>query len=243
MSSLQHYRAFIAVMEAGSVTGAAQAIGRTQPQVSRLIAALERELGFELFAREHRRLVPTQRGGRFFEEARRALNGIDNLGVIAGEIARGSEDVLRILAPTYVGYSFLPAALARLRARLPKQRFAVEIVARNSIGSWIAFHPFDVGVAALPFDHPGIKVDRLATVETVVVLPKGHRLSAKRIISIDDLDGEQFVTLGRNTPLRQRLDQVFHAHGITPNFVVESSSSSSASCTGACAAGVAIGVR
>ena len=228
MSSIQHYRAFVAVMEAGSVTGASRAMGRTQPQVSRLVAALEKELGFELFARERRRLVPTPQGARFYEEARRALDGIDNLGVIAGQIASGRADILRILAPNYVAHSFLPEALARLRMRLPQQRFAVEIVARNSIGSWITFHPFDVGVAALPFEQPGIKVERLARVEAVVVLPKGHRLCGKRMISLDDLAGEPFVTLRPNIPLRQRLDETFQACGFVPNIVVETSSSSSA---------------
>lgn len=228
MSSIQHYRAFVAVMETGSVTNASQAMRRTQPQISRLISALEQELGFELFTRERRRLIPTQQGARFYEEARRALDGIDNLGVIAGQIARRSEDILRILAPTYVAHSFLPAALGRLRARLPQQRFAVEIVARNSIGSWITFHPFDVGVAALPFEQPGIKVEAFAAVEAVVVLPQQHRLAKKRVISIADLNGEPYVTLGRNTPLRQRLDNIFQTCGFTPNIVVETSSSTSA---------------
>jgi DNA-binding transcriptional LysR family regulator len=228
MPSIHHYRAFVAVMEEGSVTAAAHSIGRTQPQVSRLIATLEAELAFELFMRDRRRLFPTARGARFYSEAKRALDGIDNLLVVASEISREGGDVLRILAPTYIAHSFLPAALRELRRRLPGLRFSVEIVARNAIGSWIAFHPFDVGVAALPFDHPGVKVEPFATVSSVVVLPNDHRLCSKRWITGADLAAEPFVALSKNTPLRQRLETIFQAEAIVPRIVVETSSSNSA---------------
>lgn len=228
MASISHYRAFVAVMEAGSVTAAAQSVGRTQPQVSRLLAGLESELGFELFARHRQRLVPTARAVRLYEETKRALEGIDHLEVVARRISRDGAEFLRVFAPTYVAHSFLPEALARLSARLPELRVAVEIVGRNSIGSWVSFHPFDVGVATLPFERPAITVESFAVVETVVVVPLGHRLADKRRVVAEDLDGERFVTLGRNTPMRQRLDEAFAAAGIEPIIVAETSSSNSA---------------
>lgn len=228
MPSVSQYRAFIAVMETGAVTAAAQSVGRTQPQVSRLVAGLEAELGIELFQRHRRRLVPTPKAVRLYEETKRALEGIDNLDDVARQISREHSEVLRVFAPTYVAHSFLPEALARLAAHLPELRVAVEIVGRNSIGSWVSFHPFDIGVTTLPFDRPAITVQPFAQVETVVVLPLDHRLSRKRRVVVGDLDGERLVTLGRNTPMRQRLDGMFARAGIAPNVIVETSSSNSA---------------
>lgn len=228
MASVSHYRSFVAVMETGSVTAAAQTVGRTQPQVSRLLAGLESELGFELFARHRQRLVPTARAIRLYEETKRALEGLDNLEEVARRISRESGDILRVFAPTYVAHSFLPEALARLSARMPELRIAVEIVGRNSIGSWVSFHPFDVGVATLPFERSAITVESFAVVDTIVVAPLGHRLAGKRRIQVEDLDGERFVTLGRNTPMRLRLDEVFAAAGVAPTIVAETSSSNSA---------------
>jgi DNA-binding transcriptional LysR family regulator len=228
MPSIGHYRALVAVMEAGSVTAGALSLGRTQPQVSRLLAGLEQELGFELFARHRQRLLPTARGVRLYEEAKRALAGLDNLEVVSRSISRDGADVLRVFAPTYVAHSFLPEALGRLAKRMPALRISVEIVGRNSIGSWVSFHPFDIGIATLPFDRPSISVERFAAIETVVVVPLGHRLAGKRRILVGDLNGERFVTLGRNTPMRQRLDAVFAAAGVEPTIVAETSSSNSA---------------
>ena len=61
MLPVNHLRAFVAVVEAGTVTAASAAIGRTQPQVSRLVSGLEEAVGFALFVRENRRLLLTQR--------------------------------------------------------------------------------------------------------------------------------------------------------------------------------------
>lgn len=226
--NVQQMRALIAVMEIGTVTGAAAAIGRTQPQVSRLISNLEDEIGFPLFVRERRRLVATQRGARFYDEVKNALDGLDNIKRVAEQIRNDTEGVLRILAPPYVAHTVLPRALAAFRERYPDRRTVVEIVMRNAIGSWIAFHPFDVGIASLPFEIPAFKVKRFASVESVVVLPKGHPLAVRRTIQPADLDGVPFVAMHRNTPMRRRLDGIFEREGITLNIVGETTTSVSA---------------
>src|SRR5882672_4336090 len=94
MPSIQALRAFVAIMEAGTVTAAAERLRRTQPQVSRLIAELEQDIGFSLFFRERRRLIPTLRGSRLYVDVRRALNGLDEIERVAEEIRTDTEAVL-----------------------------------------------------------------------------------------------------------------------------------------------------
>lgn len=228
MLKVQHLRALTAVMETGTVTAAATVLGRTQSQASRLISSLEEELGFSLFERERRRLVPTQRGARFYDEVKRALAGLDNIDRVAAELRLDQEAELRILAPPYTAHTIVPRALSRFCARYPERRYSVEIVVRNTIGSWIAFHPFDVGIASLPFEIPSIKVKRLAAVKTVVVLPKAHPLTARKIIRASDLVGFPFIAMNRNTPLRRRLDEIFDREGTRLNIVGETSTAISA---------------
>ena len=57
--------AFRTVMQTGTVTGAAGVMLRTQPQVSRMISGLERELNLKLFQREGRRLIRRPRHSNF----------------------------------------------------------------------------------------------------------------------------------------------------------------------------------
>src|SRR5262249_58097295 len=71
--------AFRAVMQTGTATGAAGVMLRTQPQVSRMISGLERELDIRLFQREGRRLVPTQEALEFHQLIEPTLNSLDGM--------------------------------------------------------------------------------------------------------------------------------------------------------------------
>ncbi len=228
MPSIAQYRAFVAVVQCGSVTAAAQRLGRTQPQVSRLVASLERELGFDLFARDNRRLAPTERGARFYEETCRALDGIDHLDTVATQISQEHGETLRVLAPTYVAHSFLAGAVARLLESHPRLKVSIEIVSRNSMGSWVTFHPFDVGIVTLPFEQTGVTVQPFAKVDSLIVLSQRHKLASKRSVVLGDLEDQPCILLTRNTPLRQRLDRIFDEKRFAPRVVVETSSSISA---------------
>ncbi len=63
--SLEALRAFV---DGGSVSQAAVRLGRTQPQVGRLLSALEQELGFALFDRQNRRLTLTADGREYYAQ-------------------------------------------------------------------------------------------------------------------------------------------------------------------------------
>ena len=75
LKGLEALRAF---MEGGSLNAAAERLHRTQPQVSRLLAALEDEVGFALFTRKKRRLVPTTEAREFYSHVEHALYSLDD---------------------------------------------------------------------------------------------------------------------------------------------------------------------
>lgn len=228
MLAVGQLRAFVAVVEFGTVTGAASTMGLTQPQVSRLVANLEEAVGFSLFEREARRLVLTKRGARLYDEVKHALDGLESIQQIAERIRDDAEAGLRILAPAYIAHTILPCALAKFRTRFPKRYYSVEIVARNAMGSWLPFRPFDIGIAALPFELPATRVRKFAAMPTVVVLPKSHALTRKRIITLDDLASYPFVAADRNTAMRKRLDLIFARDGLKPMIVGDTTNSVSA---------------
>lgn len=212
--AVQSLRAFRAVMEVGSTGAAADRLGRTQPQLSRLISQLEDDLGFPLFHRERRRLVPTARAHRLFQEVLRALDGLDNIKAVGEQLRLESDAQLRVIAPPYASYTVLPEALARYRRTYPNGQFSLELVTRSSMGRWISFHNFDIGIASLPFDAPSITALPLARVDTVVVLPAGHPLCDAQSVSVADLSRYPFVALNAFTLLRRQLDRVLAAAGV-----------------------------
>jgi DNA-binding transcriptional LysR family regulator len=228
MYTIQGLRAFVAVCQQGTVTAAAEAIHRTQPQVSRLISELEADLGFALFVREGRRLTPTMRGVRFFDEARRTIASFDDIERVVSELRVEKDAPVRILAPPHAVHTVIPPAIARVRKKYPKLHVQIEIITRSSIGSWSAYRPFDIGIAALPFDLPWIRKEPFARTKMLLLVPVKHPLANVQRITAADTEKYPLVALQPSSFARQQMDEQFKLFGITPDIVCETQSVMSA---------------
>lgn len=120
MDTIRSLRCFVRAVELGSLSAVAREEGTTQPTVSKLMAALERELGVRLLERSTTSLQPTQQGGRFYQRA---------LGVLAEyqeavADARGQTDtpagLVRINAPSAFGQARLNPLLASFLDKYPQ---------------------------------------------------------------------------------------------------------------------------
>ncbi|MEZ5657564.1 MAG: LysR family transcriptional regulator [Burkholderiaceae bacterium] len=117
-------RPFLAVLDAGSLLGAARRLGSAQPTVGRQIEALERQLGMALFERTGRGVVPTAAAHRIAADARRIEAGAQRLAMSVGS-ARERASLVRISASRVVALHLLPPMLARLQASEPAIDVAV----------------------------------------------------------------------------------------------------------------------
>lgn len=124
------FRTFAFVLREGSLSGAARALGMTQPSVARHIDALEAAVGGKLFVRSQRGLSPTDRGLALRPHA-------ESLVATSAALLRaasGAEEVsgtVRITASEVVGAEHLPPILADLRRAHPA--LAVELVLSNAV--------------------------------------------------------------------------------------------------------------
>ena len=122
-------RSFIAVIEAGSLTRAAERLSISQPTLSRHIAALEAAVGTPLFERTARRLVPTAAGLTLTQPAQHMRAAVR---AARGLVERGNEELagsVRVTASEVVSAFVLPDVLSRL-ARLHPE-IEVDLVAGN----------------------------------------------------------------------------------------------------------------
>jgi len=226
--NLRRLQAFRAVFESGSVTGAAQRLHMTQPAVSRLIGDLEKELGLALFLRQRQRLVPTEEGRAFFREAERALAAVDQVVDIARDIRTLQGAHLRVVTLMIAAYGIMPAAMKALIATHPRARISMDIRDQRDIADWVTTGPFDVGIAGMPFDDARVECEPLATVRCVLVVPKGHRLAQKRIVSLKELDGERMVLPPMGTFNRDQFGAAFASVGLAYVGAVDTPSAFSA---------------
>lgn len=124
-------RAFVAVVEHGSLTRAAERLGSSQPTLSRQIAALEALAGLPLFERAARRVQPTEAGRALAEPARRMLAAAQAMAQVASGQGKGLSGTVRITASEVVSTHVLPPILAALARAHPQ--IEVELVASDRL--------------------------------------------------------------------------------------------------------------
>jgi LysR family transcriptional regulator for bpeEF and oprC len=117
---------FARVVEAGSFSAVARELRTAQPNVSRHVAALERHLGTRLLHRSTRRLTPTPEGERYYGDARRVLDTLEE----AEANARGKDmprGLLRVSCPTLLGRSHVLPHLKTILNLYPEMEIDLQI--------------------------------------------------------------------------------------------------------------------
>lgn len=123
-------QAFLAVVEHGALARAAEAIGTTQPTLSRQIATLETEIGAALFTRGARGSVLTVAGEALVDPAKQMQIAARSLQLAASGQSQSLKGTVRITASEITSAYLLPPILAGLRERYPD--IQLEIVASNA---------------------------------------------------------------------------------------------------------------
>lgn len=110
MDRLECDRMFLAVMEAGSFTGAAGKLGTSSGQASKLVSRLERELGVRLLNRTTRSVAPTEAGRAYYDRLRPLVDDLEALDLEIRNISQSPRGRLRLTAPLSFGtYELVPA--------------------------------------------------------------------------------------------------------------------------------------
>ncbi len=219
--NFRHLRAFRAVIATGSLTQAAEALGISQPAVSKLISNLERTLGFPLFARGHGRVLPTAEARYFHEQADKVFAAIDQLGLVVSDIRDQKAGQLRIASLPGLSLSFLPSVVAGFVAERPRVTVSLQTRSSLKVREWIAAQQFDLGVAEEPVDGPGIESESLV-LRCVCALPEGHRLSSREILGPHELAGEPQISLNHDHQTTIQIEQIFRDAGVRRRVGVES---------------------
>jgi LysR family transcriptional regulator, hca operon transcriptional activator len=190
---LRHLRYFVAVAEAGSLTEAAERrLHTAQPSLSRQIRDLEHQVGVELLSRSVHGVELTAAGKAFLDHARLALMHADAAVETARRAAQPARKTFTIGFLTGHEMNWLPRAMHVLHDELKNIQVTVssdyspdlaEAVARGRLD--LAFLRVEPG-----YDLAYHVVDREPL---IVLVPRGHRLTAREAVRPQDLAGEIFI--------------------------------------------------
>jgi DNA-binding transcriptional LysR family regulator len=215
---------FRTVMATGHVTRAAERLGSSQPTVSREIARLERVLGLALFERVRGRLQPTVRAQALLEEVQRSYIGLDRIAAAALGLRDFADGRLAVACLPALAHALLPDAARRFMAGHPRAGLAVTPQESPLLEQWLTEQRFDLGLVEARQAPPATRLEPLLQADEVVVLPAGHALLTRRVLTPRQFEGEAFVSLAPADPYRQAVDALFAEHGVARRLSVEAAS-------------------
>lgn len=219
---------FLAVVQAGSITGAAGLLGRSQPAVTRVIQELEAELGFALFHRLGRGIVPTEEGVAFEEEARRLLLSFTEIAARARALAAGRGGMLQVAATSAIGTGLIPGALARLGPdRLPAETQVAQYLP-SSVAQEVRAGRAELGFSSLPLDQPGLEVLRLYAAPDVAALHADDPLASLETVPLAAFEGRRLVTMLDPLRFQAQIARAMAEQGIRPGPVIRTNVSAAA---------------
>lgn len=225
--NLRHIEIFHAVMTAGNLTEAARLLHTSQPTVSRELARFEKVIGLTLFERSRGRLHPTVQGLRLFEEVQRSWYGLDRIVSAAESLREFRQGELSIVCLPVFSQSFLPLLLQPFLARYPE--VSLNVVPQESplLEEWLSAQRHDLGLTETLSTPAGTERTPLLTLNEVCVLPAGHPLAQRKLLTPQDFQGENYISLSRSDSYRQLLDALFSEHQVKRRMVVETHSAAS----------------
>ncbi|MCA0205265.1 LysR substrate-binding domain-containing protein [Pararhodobacter sp.] len=232
---------FAAVMLHGTTTKAADSLEITQPAVSKALIHIADKAGFKLFRKVRQRLVPTPEAHILYAEVEKVFESARLISRTAREIRELRTGRLEITSLPAFGTTLLPEIVARFSELHPTLSIGVDIRATTTVIQRASRNQIDIGIGAtLDEDNPSITRRSFASTPPVCVMPRSHPLAALPVVTLEDLQGQSFVSLASGDPMRSRLDQMCDARGIARNVKIESSLSGA--CLGLVAAGAGVAV-
>lgn len=208
---IKQLEALILAVEGKSISAAARAMKRGQPQVSQWIAELEDSLNLELFTRTGNRVQPTENAYELVPFARTVLQQQRALQSVATRLARGERQYLAIALGEGIPASALTPALPALLTEHPGLNLDVLRLASDRILESVVSGDCQLALIEESAQrHPGLAHRAVAGFEEVLVARAGLFPHDTQPVSVDDLQAHRELAWAHSDSL--------DAEGISPVF-------------------------
>jgi DNA-binding transcriptional LysR family regulator len=240
MLSLRELDVFRRVMELGSITAAAQALRISQPAASRLIQQAEERLGFPLFLRQKKRLIPTSEAQALFPETVGAFAALDSVQRFASELKSGQSGRLTIAAIPALANALVPQAVQQFRVQRSGVSVKVLAVSAHDCGNLVSDQRADLGLIIGPMTNPGVTMTELCASDLGCALPARHPLAKKTELRPADLRDQPLIGLSPHLPLGVQVGRTFAEANIPLQLAMEVTQSTIALALVRARAGIAL---
>ncbi|OUS36587.1 LysR family transcriptional regulator [Rhodobacterales bacterium 56_14_T64] len=206
-------QAFHAIIETGTVTGAASLLGISQPGISNLLNQLEQQTRFKLFERIKGRLVATPEATLLFQEIDTVVRGFDHVTQAVIDLQNKQAGQLQVASQHSLSFGFMPKLIARFARDRPDMTISFQSQYSAKIQEWVTSGLFEIGVCEMPILSDALEVFPV-TVETRIALPADSPLAQHQVLTPELLEGVPFIVMGPDHMTHRRTREAFHTAGI-----------------------------
>ncbi|QLE38796.1 LysR family transcriptional regulator [Vibrio parahaemolyticus] len=219
--NLRQLEVFYAIMQAGTVSGAARLLHVSQPNVTRVLAHTEQQLSFALFERVKGRLVPTQEAKALLPEAEKVYQQLGQFRSLTNKVKQGTQH-LRVGAPPVLAAHLLAPTVALL-SKEHGISFELLTANRDELCSGLLKHELDVAIAFGEETPPAIMGHVLLKENLALIAPKSAAIPAEKTVILEELISHDLPIIGLDSrdPLGLLLHQTLstrdenYQHAIT----------------------------
>lgn len=206
----RHLEILAAIVEAGGLTEGAAALGKSQPSLSRSVAALEARLGSPLFVAGRRPLQPTELGARLAEEGRRILQAGQSAAQAVQSYRAGKAGAVRMAGTPVFMDGVIVSMIAGFQAQNPDVRIEQSYGYAPDLAERVLAGTLDLAICPLrPEDLPdGLTFDTLLPGRNVIAAREGHPLLHGHTVTAADLQRFAWIAPPANSPLFADLQRV-----------------------------------
>jgi DNA-binding transcriptional LysR family regulator len=214
---------FLAVMEYGSVTRAAERVYLSPGAVSLQLHSLATELQTELFVRTGKKFAPTPAAQKLSEMAKAVVRQVRRIEHEFSNDPSIDTRPFHLACGATTLIHRLPKPLRQLRQRFPNVQIQITVSATEEMVAGLLERRFDLAIISLPYDETGLTVLPLFDEELLILRPSGKpvRSTAVRNISPEELAAARFLLYPPRSNMRSIIDSFFREISVVPQVVME----------------------
>lgn len=216
MLTLQALRVFVAVVEEGGFSAAADRLGVTQPAVSAQMRGLSEHFGQPLVERSPQGAHPTAAGQRLYTHAVALLGRMETMEHEIAALREEPAGPLRLVASTVPGEVVVPRLLGVFCERHPKVRACVEVADSAEAVKRVLARRADVAIIGDEVDDERLASQRIAGDRLVLVAGRRHPLAARRRVGLTELPHHRFVVREVGSGTRAVVERALARAGLSP---------------------------
>lgn len=221
----RHMQYVILLSQYRNFSQAAEALGMSQPALSKQIISLETELGVKLFDRNHVPMTLTPAGEYFVRKARSMLYEEEQLLKAIEQFKTGENGKLEIGTTPFRSMYLMPDIVKKIKLRYPGIQVVIHEANTALLRKNAAEGKYDFAVVNLPVDDAVFDITPLEPDTLVLAVPNEMMAllphEKTKDISFADCAGLPFVVLGEHQEMRQLYDRLCTLAGIQPNIAAE----------------------